>query len=63
PQSIALYSFAGLRVRQFQQLPPDRYVWDIRAESPGLPNGMYLLVINTGTETIRRRLMILSPSR
>jgi subtilisin family serine protease len=63
PQSIAIYSFAGLRVRQFQQLPPDRYVWDVRGESPGLPNGMYLVVISTGTETIRRRLMILSPSR
>lgn len=63
PRSIAIYSFAGLRVRQFQQLPPDRYVWDVRGESPGLPNGMYLVVIETGTETIRRRLMILSPSR
>jgi hypothetical protein len=35
----------------------------VRGESPGLPNGMYLVVISTGTETIRRRLMILSPSR
>lgn len=63
PQSIAIYSFAGLRVRRFQQLPPNRYVWEVRGESPGLPNGMYLVVIDTGTEILRRRLMILSPSR
>ncbi len=61
PVSVSLYNFAGLRVRRFTQLPPDRYVWDVRAESPGLPNGMYLVVIETGAATIRQRLMILSP--
>ncbi|MDP3775913.1 MAG: S8 family peptidase [Gemmatimonadales bacterium] len=63
PRSVAIYSFSGLRVRLLEQLPPNRYVWDVRGESPGLPNGMYLVVIDTGTGILRRRLMILSPSR
>lgn len=62
--SIALYNFAGLKVREFTRLPPDRFEWDLRAESPGLPNGMYILVVRHGSEDIeRRRLMILSPAR
>lgn len=63
PRSVAIYSFSGLRARRLEQLPANRYVWDVRGESPGLPNGMYLVVIDTGTGILRRRLMILSPSR
>jgi hypothetical protein len=63
PRSLALYTFAGLRVRQFTALPVSRFEWDVRGESPGLPNGMYILVVDTGAQLLRRRLMILSPSR
>jgi len=28
-----------------------------------LPNGMYILVVNTGSQVVRQRLMILSPAR
>jgi len=62
PRSLALYTFAGLRVRQFTGLPASRFEWDVRGESPGLPNGMYILVVDTGSQLLRRRLMILSPS-
>jgi len=63
PRSLALYSFAGLRVRDFTGLPASGFEWDVRGESPGLPNGMYILVVDTGSELLRQRLMILSPAR
>ena len=63
PRSIALYNFAGLRVRDFTALPLNGFTWDVRGESPGLPNGMYILVVNTGAQVVRQRLMILSPAR
>jgi len=63
PRSMALYNFAGLRVRDFAALPANRFEWDVRGESPGLPNGMYILVVKTGAELLRQRLMILSPAR
>ena len=63
PRSMALYNFAGLRVRDFSALPANRFEWDVRGESPGLPNGMYILVVKTGAELLRQRLMILSPAR
>src|SRR3989441_10468234 len=63
PRSIALYNFAGLRVRDFTALPANGFEWDLRGESPGLPNGMYILVVQTGSQMLRQRLMILSPSR
>ena len=63
PRSIALYNFAGLRVRDFTALPLNGFTWDVRGESPGLPNGMYILVVNTGSQVVRQRLMILSPAR
>jgi hypothetical protein len=63
PRSIALYDFAGLRVREFTALPASGFTWEVRAESPGLPNGMYILVVKTGSQMLRQRLMILSPSR
>lgn len=63
PRSIALYNFAGLRVRDFTALPVNGFTWDVRGESPGLPNGMYILVVNTGSQVVRQRLMILSPAR
>ena len=63
PRSIALYNFAGLRVRDFSALPVNGFTWDVRGESPGLPNGMYILVVNTGSQVVRQRLMILSPAR
>jgi hypothetical protein len=63
PRSLALYSFAGVRVRDFTALPANGFEWDVRAESPGLPNGMYILVVDTGSQQLRQRLMILSPAR
>ena len=63
PQSIALYTFAGLRVRRFTALPSNGFTWDVRGESPGLPNGMYILVVDIGRQLLRQRLMILSPAR
>ena len=63
PRSLALYSFAGLRVRDFTGLPASGFEWDVRGESPGLPNGMYILVVDTGSKLLRQRLMILSPAR
>ncbi|OLB16067.1 MAG: hypothetical protein AUH12_07510 [Gemmatimonadetes bacterium 13_2_20CM_69_8] len=63
PRSMALYNFAGLRVRDFTGLPANGFTWDVRGESPGLPNGMYILVVQTGSQMLRQRLMILSPSR
>jgi subtilisin family serine protease len=63
PRSVALYNFAGLRVRAFTALPTNSFTWDVRGESPGLPNGMYILVVDTGTQLVRQRLMILSPAR
>ena len=54
---------AGLRVRDFTALPLNGFTWDVRGESPGLPNGMYILVVNTGSQVVRQRLMILSPAR
>jgi subtilisin family serine protease len=63
PHSMSLYNFAGLRVRDFSALPANGFEWDVRGESPGLPNGMYILVVNTGTKVQRQRLMILSPAR
>ena len=63
PRSMALYSFAGLRVRDFTGLPASGFEWDVRGETPGLPNGMYILVVDTGSKLLRQRLMILSPAR
>jgi subtilisin family serine protease len=63
PHSMSLYNFAGLRVRDFSALPASRFEWDVRGESPGLPNGMYILVVNAGARVLRQRLMILSPAR
>lgn len=63
PRAVSLYTFAGLRVRHFTNLPANRYEWDVRAETPGLPNGMYVLIVDTGEAMLRRRLMILSPRR
>ena len=63
PRSMALYNFGGLRVRDFTGLPANGFTWDVRGESPGLPNGMYILVVQTGSQMLRQRLMILSPSR
>jgi hypothetical protein len=63
PSWIAVYTAAGVRVRNFTALPANGFDWDIRGEAPGLPNGMYVVVVNTGLEMMRHRLMILSPAR
>ena len=52
PRTMALFNFAGLRVRDFTALPANGFVWDVRGESPGLPNGMY---IQSGTLSVRAR--------
>jgi subtilase family protein len=62
PRLIALYNFAGLKVREFTSLPANRFEWDLLAESPRLPNGMYVLVFESQGQRLRERLMILTPS-
>ncbi|MDQ6887182.1 MAG: S8 family peptidase [Gemmatimonadota bacterium] len=63
PRAIRIYNFAGLMVREFTGLPASRYEWDLRGETPGLPNGMYVVAVQTATGLHRQRLMLLSPSR
>jgi hypothetical protein len=62
PQSVAIYNFAGLKVREFTRLPANQFEWNLLGESPRLPNGMYLVVVDSQGQRLRERLMILTPS-
>ncbi|MGI8498441.1 MAG: S8 family serine peptidase [Gemmatimonadaceae bacterium] len=63
PRTIRIYNFAGLMVREFTGLPANHFEWDVRGETQGLPNGMYIVAVQTATGLHRQRLMLLSPSR
>jgi predicted amidohydrolase len=56
---VAIYSFDGSLIQVFTAPPASRQAWDLTdASGRAVANGVYLVVVTTATETLRRRLYV-----